>query len=108
METTLIWKKIFDTLKKNNALLHHEKFKSHKEHSLGVFVDINPRVTLRETLRRRIQYQLMWIDLDDDDCKDMIHQNLDTEGKPTGKVRILIPAFDLHSREVGDGNGKDE
>ena len=50
----------------------------------------------------------MWIELDDDDCKDMIHQNLDTEGKPTGKVRILIPAFDLHSREVGDGNGKDE
>ena len=98
---------IFDTLKKNNAFLRHEKLKSHKEHSLGFFVDINPRVTLRETLRRRIQDQRMWIDLDDEDCKDMIHQDLDTEGKPTGKVRILIPAFDLHSREVGDGNGKD-
>ena len=98
---------IFDTLKKNNAFLRHEKFKSHKEHSLGFFVDINPRVTLRETLRRRIQDQLMWIDLEDEDCKDMIHQDLDTEGKPTGKVRILISVFDLHSREVGDGNGKD-
>ena len=37
----------------------------------------------------------------------MIHQDLDTEGKPTGKVWIFIPAFYLHSREVGDGNGKD-
>ena len=37
----------------------------------------------------------------------MIHQDLYTEGKPTGKVRILIPAFVLHNREVGDGNGKD-
>ena len=37
---------IFDTLKKNNAFLRHEKFKSHKEHSLGFFVEINPRVTL--------------------------------------------------------------
>ena len=36
----------------------------------------------------------------------MIHQDLDTEGKPTEKVRILILDFDLHSCEVGDGNGK--
>ena len=45
---------IFDTLKKNKSFLCHETFKSHKEYSLGFFVDINTRVTLWETLRRRI------------------------------------------------------
>ena len=38
----------------------------------------------------------MWIDLDDEDCKDMIHQELDTKGHPTEKERIIVPAFDLH------------
>ena len=99
---------IFNTLKKNNAFLRHEKFKSHKEHSLGFFLDINPRVTLRKLLRRIIQDQLMWIDLDDKDCKQMIHQEIDTNGHPTGKERITIPTFDLHSHDVGDGNGKIE
>ena len=49
----------------------------------------------------------MWIYLDDEDCEDMIHQEIDTKGHPTGKERIIIPAFDLHIREAWDGNGKD-
>ena len=75
---------IFDTLKKINTFLRHKKIKSHKEYSLEFFVEINPRVTLRETLRRRIHDQLMWIDLDDEDCKDMIHQEIDSKGQPSG------------------------
>ena len=55
---------IFDKLKKNNTFLHHDKCQSYKEHSLGFFVEANLRVTLRETLRRIIHDQLMWIDLD--------------------------------------------
>ena len=98
---------IFDTLKKNNVFLRHEKLKSHKEHSLGFFVEINQRITLREPLRRRIQDQLIWINLDDEDCKYMIHHEIDSKGQSSGKERIIIAAFDLHSREVGDGNGKD-
>ena len=49
----------------------------------------------------------MWIDLDDEDCKVMIYQELDTKGHPTRAERVIIPAFNLHSCEVGDGNGKD-
>ena len=49
----------------------------------------------------------MWIDLDDEDCKVMIYQELDTKGHPTRTERIIIPAFNLHSCEVGNGNGKD-
>ena len=76
-------------MKKNNAFLRHEKFKSDKEHSLCFFVEIIPRVTLRETIRRRIQDQLMWIDLDDEDCEDVIQQDLDTEGNPTEYLGLL-------------------
>lgn len=70
-------------------------------------METNPTVTPRETIRRRIQDKCMWIDLDDEDSQDMIHQELDTKGHPTGKERIIIPTFDLHSRKVGDGTGKD-
>ena len=42
----------------------------------------------------------MMIDLDDEDSKYMIHQDLDLEGNPTGKERITIPVFDLYNREV--------
>ena len=38
---------IFDTLVANEVYLSNNKFQSHKEHALGFFVNINPRVTLR-------------------------------------------------------------
>lgn len=97
---------IFYTLKKNNPLFRHEKFKPHKEHSLGFFVKVNPRMTLRDNFRRRIQDQLMCIDLDATDNQDMIHQDFDSTGNPTGKERVILPTFDLYNREVGDRNGK--
>ena len=81
---------IFDTLVKNNVFLSHNKFQLHKDHSLGFFVEINLRVTLPETLRRRIHNQLMWIDLDDEDSQEIIHQNLDSDRNLTGKERIII------------------
>ena len=31
----------------------------------------------------------------------------DTEGNPICKQRIVIPAFDIHSKEVGEGQGQD-
>ena len=66
-------KKHFDTLKQNNTFLHYDKFESHREHLIGFSVEVNPRVTLRETLRRRIHNQLMWIDLNAEKNQYMIH-----------------------------------
>ena len=43
-----------------------------------------------EILCRTIQDQLMWIDLDDEDCKGMIHQEIDTKGQPTVKKTLDI------------------
>ena len=60
---------IFDTLVKNNAFLSHKKFNSHKEHSIGFFLKVNPKITLRNEMRNRIHDQPMWIDLEDNEKK---------------------------------------
>ena len=47
----------------------------------------------------------MWIDLNDEESKPMIHTEKDSTGKETD--RIIIPAFDLYGKEVGDSNGRE-
>ena len=89
---------IFDTLIANGEYLTHNKFQSHKEHAIWFFVNINPRVTLRDELRARLQEGLMWIDIEDKECQQMIHEVKDKEGNPTGKQKIVIPAFYLYSK----------
>ena len=56
-------------------------------------------------MRNRIQDQLMWIDLEDNETKKIMYPILDTKGKPTGSERIVLPAFDLYSKNIGHGNG---
>jgi len=48
----------------------------------------------------------MWIDLDTEDSQEIIHHDHDTDGKPTGKERIIIPTFDHYSRKFSGGRGK--
>ena len=61
--------------------LSHKKFKSHRKHSIDFFVNINPKISLRDSLRTRIQDQLTWIVLDDDESKDMTYTDKTTEEK---------------------------
>ena len=56
---------IFDTLVKINVFISHKKINSHKEHLIGFFLSIKPKITLQNEMRNRIQDQLMWIDLED-------------------------------------------
>ena len=49
----------FDTLVKNNAYLNLNKLYIHKEHSIGFFTNINPKVTLRDNFQNAIQEELM-------------------------------------------------
>ena len=65
--------KIFDTLVSNNAYLNLIKFCTHKEHSIGFFTHINPKVNLRENFRNEIQNELMFFDLDDEESALLIH-----------------------------------
>ena len=50
----------------------------------------------------------MWIDLDDKERAQMIHQIKDIKGIYTGQQEFVIPAFNLYSKEVGDGNGNEK
>ena len=84
-------KNIFNTLIANGAYLTHNKFQSHKEHAIGFFVNINPRVTLRDELRSRLQELVTCIDLEDKECQQTIHEVKDKEGNTTGKQKIVIP-----------------
>ena len=78
---------IFDTLVTNNAYLSLNKFCTHKEHSIGFFTHINPKVALRNNFRNAIQDELMWIDLNDEECAPMIHQIRDSSGKTQDNKR---------------------
>ena len=49
----------------------------------------------------------MWIDLNDEEYTPLIHQIKDSSGKNTGQQKIVIPVFDLYSKEIGDGNGNE-
>ena len=48
---------------------------------------------------KKIQDALMWIDLDDEISKPMIHNIEDKEGNPTGQQRIVIPGVNFYSKE---------
>ena len=37
----------------------------------------------------------------------MIHQIIDSAGKPTGKQKIVIPVLDLYCKEIVDSNGNE-
>ena len=97
----------FDTLVSNNTYLNLNKFCTHKEHYIGFFTQINPKVTLRDNFRNEIQNELIWIELDDEESVPLIHQIKDNKGKPTGQQKIAIPPFDVYNKEVGDGNGNE-
>ena len=56
---------------KNNTFLSHRKFQCHKEYSVGFFANVNTKVTIRENTREHIQEHLIFIDIDDDDIKDL-------------------------------------
>ena len=60
---------IIETLRENFAYLKMEKYNSQKEASIGFFLGINPKLTLRKALKQRIDEICLWLDLDDEDTK---------------------------------------
>ena len=97
---------IFSNIVENGGFLKHQKIQSHEEHAIMFFVQISPKVILRDKLREKIQDVLMWIDIEDEQTKDMLVDIKDNEGNPIGKQRIMIPAFDIYSKEVDESLGR--
>ena len=49
-----------------------EKYNSQKEASIGFFLGVNPKLTLRKALKQKIDKICLWIDLDDEDTNKLI------------------------------------
>ena len=73
-----------------------------KKIAIRFFVNINPRLTLRDKIRERLQDVLIWIDIENDESKLMLIDIKDIDGIPTDEQHIVMTAFDLYSKEVGE------
>ena len=80
------------------------KYDSQTEASIGFFLGINPKLTLRKVLKEKIDDIITWIDLDDNDTKLLMKENT-TRDNTTQE--IVIPAFDIHHKVFGFGNEED-
>jgi len=72
---------IFDTLCDNLAFIKIQKFHSLTEASIRFFVGINPKLTLRNVLKKKIDEICTWLDLDDEDTKALTKTNTDENDK---------------------------
>ena len=94
---------IIETLRENLAYIKMEKYNSQKEASIGFFLGINPKLTLRTVLKQRIDEICLWLDLDDEDTKQLIKET-SSDNKITQE--LVVPAFDIHNKEFGSETGK--
>ena len=74
---------IFSALVDNEGFLKHQKFHNHKKYTIGIFAQINLKVTLRETLKERVQNVIMRIDIEDEQSKGILVNIKDAEENPT-------------------------
>ena len=49
-----------------------DKYNSQKEASIGFFLGVNPKLTLRKALKQNIDEICLWLDLDDEDIKKIV------------------------------------
>ena len=97
-------KGIFDTRHTNSAFLGMRKYDSQTEAGIGFFLRINPKLTLRKTLKETIDGVITWLDLDDNDTKLLMKEKITGD---TITQEIVIPTFDIHHKVFGSGNGEE-
>ena len=93
---------VIETLRENLTYIKIEKYNSQKEASF--FLGINQKLTLRTVLRQRIDEICLWLDLDNEDTKQLIKET-SLDNKITQE--LVIPAFDIHNKEFGSRTGKE-
>ena len=64
------------------------KYNYQKEVSIGFFLGINPKLTLRKVLKQRIDETCILLDLDDEDTKKLIKE-ISSDNKTTQKLVII-------------------
>ena len=84
---------IMAALTKHNTFINYDKYKTHKEDSIGWFKYISPIVALQKTI-------LMAVYMTEEETKALTK----TREKESNEA-VVIPAFDIHSKNVGNENG---
>lgn len=92
------------TLRAQSVFIRMRKYSSHTNSSIGFFLGINPKLTLRKALKAKIDDIVTWFDLDDDDTTLLMEEKLTGE---TVTQEIVIPAIDIYHKVFGSGNGED-
>ena len=91
---------IIAALIKHNIFINYDKYKTHKEDSIGWFKYISPTVALQKTTRIRLEEALMAVYMTEEETKA-----LTKTGEKESDEAVVIPAFDIHCKNVGNGNG---
>ena len=91
---------IMAALIKHNTFINYDKYKTHKEDSIGWFKYISPTVALQKTTRIRLEEVLMVVYMTEGETK-----TLTKTGEKESDEAVVIPAFDIHCKNVGNGNG---
>lgn len=79
------------------------KLHSQVESSIGFFLQINPKFSLRKTLRKKIQNFVKWLDLDEEDTNSLYKRI--TDKTLSFSQEIVILAFDIYNRDICSGTG---
>ena len=87
------------TLIKHNTFINYDNYKTHKEDSIGWFKYISSTVTLQKTTRIRLEEALMTVYMTKEGKKA-----LTKTGEKESNEAVVIPVFDIHSKNVGNGN----
>ena len=91
-------------LLKNNTYMKYEKFNTHKEDIIGWLKYVNLVISLQRTTREKISDALMLVHLNDEKMTTMTNTSTEIIDDPQRQNEILIPAFDIHYKTVGNGN----
>ena len=80
------------------------KCDSKMEASIGFFLEIKPKLTLRNSLKDKIDDITTLLDVDDEDTKLLMEETISGY---TVTQEIVIPAFDINQKVFGSGNGEE-
>ena len=67
------------------------KYKSQKEARIGLFLEIIPKLTLWKVLKQKIDHIFLWLDLDNEDTKQIIKE---TSPNNNTSQEIVISALE--------------
>lgn len=98
---------IMNFLKDQNLFINIQKFKSLKEACIGFLSGHYPSSTLKSDLRKDIDRYLQEVKLTQEESTDLTQDPVEDENEMECKQNVLVPAYNMVSRNFGFDNGTD-